>query len=88
MSNRSTGNGHRNPKSEITLHLNEEQQWVYLVPNDEHPPDPDDVPIFLDETLHTWLNDNPRLRVRNSLGVVQNGQTVAIHLWYDISGQA
>ncbi|HWE36576.1 MAG TPA: hypothetical protein VG406_08420 [Isosphaeraceae bacterium] len=41
------------------------------------------LPALLDRTLTYWLADRPSLRVRTVLPVVEDGFTVAIHVWYD-----
>ena len=47
------------------------------------PPAEEDLPLALSQHLQKDLTENPSVRVRSSLPIVQNGNTVAIHLWYD-----
>ena len=43
------------------------------------------LPGLLDRTLTAWLQERPMLRVRSALGVVEDGFTVALHIWFDAS---
>lgn len=49
----------------------------------EKPPPPERLPVYLNETFYTWLKRNPEFTVRATLPIVQNGNTVAIHVWFD-----
>lgn len=41
------------------------------------------LPHLINETLVAWLGAHPGVRVRSSLGIVEDGYTIALHLWYD-----
>ena len=41
------------------------------------------LPILLSKTLFHWMSQNPQFRVRNTLPIVEDGYTVAIHVWFD-----
>jgi hypothetical protein len=41
------------------------------------------VPSLLNETMLTWAKANPTARVRSTLSIVENGNTVTIHVWFD-----
>lgn len=41
------------------------------------------LPILLSKTLFHWMSKNPQFRVRNTLPIVEDGYTVAIHVWFD-----
>ena len=41
------------------------------------------VPRLLGETLIAWLSENPTVRIRSALPIVEDGNTVAIHVWFD-----
>jgi hypothetical protein len=47
------------------------------------PPERKKLPFALQGHLRKDLTEHPTVRVRSSLGIVQDGNTVAIHLWYD-----
>jgi hypothetical protein len=40
-------------------------------------------PILISRTIENWLKDNPGVRVRCAAPIVQDGQTIAVHLWFD-----
>lgn len=44
---------------------------------------PKGVSVYLTHAFHEWVLKNPQHRVRASLGIVEDGQTVMIHVWYD-----
>lgn len=56
--------------------------WVYLTVGQPSPP-PEQVPAVLNFGLMRWLKDNKQIRVRATLPMVEDGHTVAIHVWYD-----
>ena len=56
--------------------------WSYFTPGDPPPP-ADRVPAFLNLDVIRWLKENKQIRVRATLPMVENGNTVAIHVWYD-----
>jgi hypothetical protein len=41
------------------------------------------LPGLLNQTLIAWFRERPLLRVRSTLGVVEGGSTVAVHVWFD-----
>lgn len=44
---------------------------------------PKGVSVYLAHTFHEWVMKNPHCRVRASVGIVENGQTVMYHVWYN-----
>ncbi len=56
--------------------------WVCFQAGDKPPP-PDQLPAFLNQTLYTWLKRNPEFRLRAVLPIVEGGNTVLIHVWFD-----
>ena len=56
--------------------------WVCFQAGDKPPP-PDRLPGYLNHTLHTWLQRNPEFTMRAVLPIVENGNTVVIHVWFD-----
>ena len=54
--------------------------WVYFTPGN---PPPARVPAFLNLDLIQWLKENKQVKIRATLPMVENGNTVAIHVWYD-----
>ena len=57
--------------------------WVLFAPKSDEPPSPEATPMFLHKTISKWVEQNSIIEVREMLGLVQNGQTVGIHAWFD-----
>ena len=49
----------------------------------ENPPPLEMLPGYLNHTFYSWLQRNPEFQVRTTLPIVENGNTVAIHVWFD-----
>ena len=79
----SNGNG----TNEYSVKITEfpDQGHVVFYADDDHPPPAAELPTVLGHALQDWMGENPDVVVRSSLPIVQNGQTIAIHLWYDPS---
>jgi hypothetical protein len=43
------------------------------------------LPLLINKTLVAWLKERPSLKVRSTLGIVERGWTVALHIWFDQS---
>ncbi len=43
----------------------------------------DALPVFLSQSLCTWLQRNPVFKIRATLPITVGGNTVAIHVWFD-----
>jgi hypothetical protein len=56
--------------------------WVCFQPG-EKPPSPDQLPGLLNDCFYTWLQRNPEFNVRALLPIVEDGQTVLLHVWFD-----
>ncbi|MHB1556001.1 MAG: hypothetical protein ACYC61_00845 [Isosphaeraceae bacterium] len=41
------------------------------------------LPKVLSMAVAEWVRNNPDCRVRNTLGILQDGYTVTIHVWFD-----
>jgi hypothetical protein len=79
MSFRQEGNGET--KTRINFH--EGRNHVLICPADAHNLPPD-IALILNNALIDWLKLHPGIRVRSVLTITQDGQTTAIHLWYDL----
>ena len=44
---------------------------------------PANIALVVNTALLDWLKRNPAIRVRTVLPITQDGQTTAVHLWYD-----
>jgi len=49
----------------------------------ETPPEPDQLPWFLNDAITTWINRNPEFKIRTMLPIVVGGNTVAVNIWFD-----
>jgi len=56
---------------------------VVFAPCPDQPPPPEATPMFLHSSVSQWLEQNPTIDVREMLGLVQDGNTVGIHAWFD-----
>jgi hypothetical protein len=56
--------------------------WVCFTADDPAPP-PARVGEFLNIDFMRWLRQNSTFKVRATLPIVANGNTVAIHVWFD-----
>jgi hypothetical protein len=41
------------------------------------------LPDLLSKSLSAWTLDRPDLRVRTAVGIVEDGFTAALHIWFD-----
>jgi hypothetical protein len=57
--------------------------WALLVPNPSDPPPDEKLPYALSQGLEQWLNSQPSVRVRSTLAIMKDGNTIGIHVWYD-----
>lgn len=44
---------------------------------------PKGVSVYVTHAFHEWVLKNPHYQVRACLGIVEDGQTVMYHVWYD-----
>jgi len=56
--------------------------WIFFEIGDVKP-SPHKLAYTLNRAMYDWLHDNPQVAVRNTLGIVADGMTVGIHIWYD-----
>lgn len=40
--------------------------------------------IYVSLTVEKWQTENPVNRVRSALPIVKDGQTIAVHVWFDV----
>ena len=72
-----------NEASQITIdHVEMGTGWVCFQAG-EQSQSPDRLPGYLNHTFTTWLRRNPEFKVRSTLPIAGNGNTVAIHVWLD-----
>ena len=78
MTFRHEGNGH----SQTLIDFIERPGYVLICPQDSDRL-PANIAAIVNAALNDWLKRTPGIRVRTALPVTQDGQTVALHLWYD-----
>ncbi len=44
---------------------------------------PKGISVLLMSAVHDWVMENPNLRVRAAVGIVENGENVFFHIWFD-----
>ena len=57
--------------------------WVVFQACPDQPPPREETFMFLDSSVAQWLRQNPNIKVREMLGLVQDGNTVNVHAWFD-----
>lgn len=70
------------PAKVVVNRIDMREGWVCFMAA-EPPPKPDDLPLYLSQTVTAWLKQNPMLTVRAVLPIVSGGNTIAIHVWFD-----
>ena len=56
--------------------------FVLFKANPQKPPPDEEMPIAIAEVLQKWILANP-VRVRETLPIVQHGNTVGLFVWFD-----
>jgi hypothetical protein len=79
MRKRLEGNGHTR-ETIVTHHRSE---GYIIITAERLDAMTEQTPVFISKTLETWQKENPNCRVRCALPFVNDGQTFAIHVWYD-----
>jgi hypothetical protein len=79
MQFRHEGNGH----DKVRIHTTQIAHGYVIIHADDIKTIVDGTPVFVSLTLEKWLKDNPTVRVRATLPIVKDGQTIAVHVWFD-----
>jgi hypothetical protein len=74
------GNGSSKGSINVTM---QGPGWVVVYASQKDPPPPDQLPYALSQGLEKWLKGQPHVRVRTTLPIVKDGNTIGIHVWYD-----
>ena len=56
--------------------------WACFQAGKQQPP-VELLPSYLNHTFYNWLQRNQEFTIRATLPIVEKGNTVAIHVWYD-----
>ena len=70
------------PDDEAINRLDMETGWAVFLASGT-PPEPADLPLYLSKAVAAWQKQTPTLTVRATLPIVSNGNTVAVHVWFD-----
>ena len=70
------------PDNEAINRLDMGTGWAVFLASGT-PPKPEDLPLYLSEAVAAWLKQTPSLTVRATLPIVRNGNTIAVHVWFD-----
>ena len=70
------------PDQEAINRLDAGTGWAVFVASGT-PPKPEDLPLYLSKAVAAWQKQTPTLRVRATLPIVANGNTIAGHVWFD-----
>lgn len=70
------------PEKEAVNRLDMETGWAVFVASST-PPKPEDLPLYLSKAVAAWQKQNPMLKVRATLPIVANGNTIAVHVWFE-----
>jgi hypothetical protein len=79
MAKRLDGNGHQ--REVIVTHSNGD--GYILITAERLDKLTDQTPVFISRTLESWQKENPACRVRCAAPIVNGGQTIAMHIWFD-----
>jgi hypothetical protein len=70
-------------KEEAFISVNDPSNgWAHFYPG-KRPPPIEVTPRFLSNVLKQWMKDHPDRKIYNTLGIVRDGMTVELHVWYD-----
>ena len=70
------------PDQEAINRLDAGTGWAVFVASGTAPK-PEDLPLYLSKAVAAWQKQTPTLKVRATLSIVQNGNTIAVHVWFD-----
>ena len=70
------------PDNEAINRLDMAPGWAVFVASGT-PPQPEDLPLYLSKAVSPWQKQTPTLKVRATLPIVANGNTIAVHVWFD-----
>ncbi|MBC8871906.1 MAG: hypothetical protein H8E44_20955 [Planctomycetes bacterium] len=57
--------------------------WFYFEAG-KSKPNLENLPLLLNRAMFEWLQEDPAIVVRNTLGIVADGVPLGIHVWYDV----
>ena len=72
------GNGY----GKFGIHQDDMGGWVRIF-TDKLATLPDDLGVYLSQTLSDWFRQRPQLRLRCVVPIQTDGTTTELHAWYD-----
>lgn len=81
MGKRLEGNGDSSGKIHVSV---KKPGYVVFVPDSLNSL-PEDYSIHLSLIFEQWQQENPGNRIRHVLPIVKDGQTVVLHVYYDLA---
>jgi hypothetical protein len=72
---------HGNGSGKIEIGQADMGGWVRVSAGHGEPPD--DLALFLSQSLTEWFRQRPHLRMRCVVPINREGRTVELHAWYD-----
>jgi hypothetical protein len=79
MGRRLGGNG----DSKVNIVVQKQGEGYVIITPDRIDKLPEQTPIFISRSLEAWQKENPTYRVRCVAPIVSEGQTLALHIWFD-----
>jgi hypothetical protein len=76
---RSEGNGH----GKVNILVEKKSEGYVIIAPDKIDNLDEGTPIFVSRTVESWLKDHPEAKIRCALPIVRQGDTLAVHLWFD-----
>jgi hypothetical protein len=73
---------HGNGSGKFYIHQDDMGGWVRIFP-DKLADVPDDLAVYLSQSLTEWFRQRPHLHLRCLVPVQRDGDTVELHAWYD-----
>lgn len=73
---------HGNGSGKLDILLTDKGGWLVVYPA-RRADLPEDLPVHLSRVMEKWFHERPHLRIRSALPIVQNGNTVVIHVFYE-----
>jgi hypothetical protein len=78
MKGQPKGNG----STKFQINLTDKGGWLVVYPAQQLNLPPD-LPVHLSRALEEWFSERPHLRIRSGFPIVQDGNTIAIHAFYE-----
>jgi hypothetical protein len=71
-----------NGSGKFQINVTDKGGWIVIYPAQPHSL-PTDLPVHLSRTMEQWFIERPHLRIRSAVPIVQDGNTIIIHAFYD-----